>query len=89
MTVYLLHFNQPINSTRPAQHYLGYTKDLDQRIRQHRLGTGSRLCQVAKERGIKFKLVEVWKGDRTLERLLKRQKNSPRFCPICQPQKQN
>lgn len=28
-------------------------------------------------------LAEVWFGDRRLERQLKRQKNSPKFCPIC------
>jgi len=81
--VYLLHFNRRINPTRPTQHYLGYAKDLDERIREHRLGRGARLCQVAKERGITFRLAEVWIGDRCLERTLKRQKNSRRFCPIC------
>lgn len=49
----------------------------------HRLGRGARLCEVAKERGITFKVAEVWMGDRSLERQLKRQKNSRRFCPIC------
>lgn len=81
--VYLLHFNQRINPKRPTQHYLGYAKDLDRRIRNHRLGKGARLCEVAKERGITFKVAEVWMGDRSLERRLKRQKNSRRFCPIC------
>ncbi|HAZ43002.1 MAG TPA: endonuclease [Cyanobacteria bacterium UBA11369] len=90
--VYLLHFNQRINPNRPTQHYLGYAKDLDQRIRNHRLGRGARLCEVAKERGITFKVAEVWSGVReaccfatyrSLERQLKRQKNSRRFCPIC------
>jgi predicted GIY-YIG superfamily endonuclease len=36
MYVYLLHFNKPINPNRPTQHYLGFTKDLDERIREHR-----------------------------------------------------
>lgn len=81
--VYLLHFNQRIHPTRPAQHYLGYSKDLDERIRNHRLGGGARLCQVARERRINFKVAEVWIGGRYLERQLKRQKNSRRFCPIC------
>lgn len=83
MTVYLLHFKKPINPSRPAQHYLGWTKELDERIRAHRRGKVSRFCQVAFERGINFKVAEVWIGDRSLERQLKQQKNSRRFCPIC------
>lgn len=81
---YLLHFNERICPTHPCQHYLGYTKDLDSRIREHKVGLGSRLCQVAKERGISFQVAEVWLGNRSLEHLLKRQKNAPKFCPICQ-----
>ena len=83
MYVYLLHFNKPINPNRSTQHYLGFAKDLDERIREHRWGKGSRLTQVAYERDITFKVAEVWKGDRSFERQMKRQKNSRRFCPIC------
>lgn len=82
--VYILHFDRRINPNHPCQHYIGCTIDLDNRIRQHRSGSGSRLCQVAKERGIGFRLAEVLKGDRKLERLLKRQRNAPRYCPLCQ-----
>ncbi|MGB7890943.1 MAG: hypothetical protein WCF82_03320, partial [Microcoleus sp.] len=65
--------------------------DLDERIRNHRWDRGARLCEdrgarlcgVAKKRGITFKVAEVWSGDRSLERQLKRQKNSRRFCPMC------
>ncbi|NJM59047.1 MAG: endonuclease [Oscillatoriales cyanobacterium RU_3_3] len=81
--VYLLHFSRPINPSRPAQHYLGWSSDLDERLRKHRKGTGSRLCAVALERGITFVLAEVWAGDRSLESRLKRQHNSRKFCPIC------
>ncbi|MCU0547272.1 MAG: hypothetical protein MUE44_34795 [Oscillatoriaceae cyanobacterium Prado104] len=87
--VYLLHFSKPITPGRPAQHYLGWASDLDDRIRKHRNGKGSRLCQVAKERGISFELAEVWKGDRALERKLKQNKNSPKICPICYHNKPN
>ncbi len=83
MYVYLLHFNKPINPNRPTQHYLGFTKDLDERIREHRKGKGARLTQVALEQEISFKVAEVWRGDRSLEKQLKRQKNHRRFCPIC------
>lgn len=83
MYVYLLHFDKPINPNRPTQHYLGTAKELDERIRQHRRGKGARLTEVAVERGISFRVAEVWKGDYSLEKQLKRQKNSRRFCPIC------
>jgi len=81
--VYLLHFSKPICLSRPTQHYIGWTTDLDRRIREHRQGKGSRLCQVAKERELTFTLAEVWRGDRQLERQLKNLKNSPRLCRLC------
>ena len=81
--VYLLHFSRPICPSRPTRHYIGWTNDLDERIREHRRGKGSRLCQVARERGITFTLAEVWNGDRRFERRLKNYKNAPRLCPYC------
>ena len=81
--IYLLHFSEPICATRTTQHYLGWTDDIDNRLRQHRKGKGSRLCSVAVERGIKIKLAELIPGDRITERQLKRHKNHRRLCPIC------
>jgi len=81
--IYLLHFSRPINPSRPTQHYIGWTTDLDSRMREHWRGQGSRLCQVARQRGITFTLAEVWIGDRSFERKLKDYKNAPRLCPIC------
>ncbi len=51
---------------------------------QHRQGTGSRLCQVAKQRNIRFCLAELLRGDQALERRIKFYKNSKKMCPICQ-----
>jgi predicted GIY-YIG superfamily endonuclease len=82
-TVYLLHFSGPISSRHTAQHYLGYTDDLAQRLEAHRQGAGARLVQVAVERGLTFVLVRTWHGDRHLERKLKARKNAPRLCPVC------
>ena len=42
-TVYLLHFSDRINPGHPTQHYLGYAEDLERRIKEHRVGRGSRL----------------------------------------------
>jgi hypothetical protein len=82
--IYLLHFDRPISTNHTTQHYIGYSTDLDQRIRAHRNGKGSRLCQVARQRGIHFRVAEVWVGDRNLERALKCLKNAPQLCPYCQ-----
>ena len=88
--IYLLHFSQPIgNLTSPlgqAQHYLGWTDDLDNRIREHRKGNpkASKLCAFAARKGIKFTVAEVVPGDRTLERRLKNHKRAKDFCPVCQ-----
>lgn len=83
--IYLLHFSKPICPTRTTQHYLGWTDDIDERLRKHRMGKGSRLCAVAIERGIKISLAEIIPGNRQVERQLKRQKNHRRLCPICMP----
>ncbi|NJP11675.1 MAG: GIY-YIG nuclease family protein [Leptolyngbyaceae cyanobacterium RU_5_1] len=83
MAVYLLHFDRLISPNHTTQHYLGFAENLENRISQHRNGSGSRLCAVAKERGIGFVLARTWEGDRQTERQLKRQKGSPRLCPIC------
>jgi hypothetical protein len=37
------------------------------------------------EAGISWRLARTWPGGRDVERSLKRQHNSPRFCPICNP----
>ena len=90
-TIYLLHFQIPICPTRTTQHYLGYTKDLDTRLQQHRAGctNAGRLTQVAAERNIPFVLARIWHGGRPLERQLKNRHESPRLCPLCNPQALN
>jgi predicted GIY-YIG superfamily endonuclease len=83
MTVYLLHFSEPLHH---ARHYLGFSNDLEKRLRLHKAGwnNDARLLQVLRARDISFQLARIWPdGDRALERRLKRQHNSPRLCPIC------
>lgn len=82
--VYLLHFASPIApGLHTCQHYIGTAKVLAERIREHRAGSGARLTEVAKERGIEFSVVRIWEGGRQLERQLKNRKNAPKLCPIC------
>lgn len=78
--IYLLHFDKPV---KHARHYLGSADDVDERVERHRRGNGARLTQVATAQGIEMELVRTWEGGKKEERELKRQKNSPRLCPVC------
>lgn len=91
--VYLIHFAAPVGLplTKPtytahARHYIGWTLDVAKRVEQHNAGNGAKILKRAKELGIAFEVVRTWAGDRNRERQLKRQKNAPRYCPICQHQ---
>ena len=51
-------------------------------------GNGSTFLAVCNARGIAYELVRTWSGpgvDRTFERRLKNLKNSPKLCPVCNP----
>ena len=80
--VYLICFDEKYHH---AKHYVGYAEEgIEQRLERHKRGNGSRLLRAVKEAGIDFNIVRVWKDvDRYFERKLKRQKNSKRFCPVC------
>jgi predicted GIY-YIG superfamily endonuclease len=97
--VYVLHFDAPICPTRyyvdehgvghghTTQHYVGWSRNVAERIDAHRNGRGARLTQVARERGIGFTVVRVFEDvPQSFERELKRQKNTPRLCPTCAPE---
>ena len=82
--IYLLHFRRPIAPAHPCRHYLGYADDLAARLREHAAGRGARLTRVALERGIAWEVTRTWPGDRAAERRLKRRKEAPALCPLCQ-----
>lgn len=90
-TIYELHFTKPLpqkNNKRGtcAGHYLGITDDLDGRLKEHASGNGSKLCAAAVARGATLVLVRVWKNaTRANELELKRQRNNPRHCYLCNP----
>lgn len=79
--VYLLHFERRYHH---AGHYMGWTTNLEERLKAHASGNGSRLVDVVTEAGIGWELARVWAGGRELERKLKAQHHGPRLCPICQ-----
>jgi hypothetical protein len=83
---YLVHLDQALGSTHPrggAQHYVGTTVNLDQRLETHRAGKGARMLAAAVERGISFDVVRTWDGGRETEKRIKRLRNAPRLCPAC------
>lgn len=83
-TIYLIHFDR---AYKHARHYLGWTTDLESRLRRHRGesekdGRGSRLVEVVVASGIDFVVARLWRGDRHLERRIKGRGLSV-YCPIC------
>ncbi len=82
VTIYLLHFERPYKGK--MRHYLGFTRDLDNRLENHRRGTACVTTKRAFDRGIGFVLARTWLGPVRLERAIKRH-GVVRSCPICTP----
>jgi hypothetical protein len=88
-TIYLLCFDQPYvpypgaPAHCCARHYIGWTLNLPERLRQHRQGHGARLIAVITAAGITFQLARTRPGDRATERAIKRCGGATRYCPIC------
>ena len=84
--VYLIHFEHKYHH---AGHYLGYSKHLWFRINIHRSNMGAKLLRAVNQAGIDWMVVRTWAvNSQELERKLKNLKNSPRLCPICNPELQ-
>src|SRR5437867_3484168 len=82
--VYIIHLDTKMSH---AQHYCGYADDIAARVARHQAGRGARMLQVARERGIKFTLALTLPGwTRSQERMLKRRKQAPHYCPLCNQQ---
>lgn len=86
MAVYLLHFSEPYPNGTPSQHYCGYARNVNHRVKKHmnpHANTAS-LVRAMHEQGIGFVLARVWPdGDPAFERKLKRSHNLRRYCPVC------
>lgn len=81
--VYLLHFDEPLHH---AKHYIGWTKDLCQRMREHEKGLGARILDYIRSQGKGWVLARVWSGvSKNWERKLKNLKKATYYCPICNP----
>ena len=84
-TTYLIHMEGRVAEW--AGHYLGWTRDVEWRLEEHRNGRGSPLLAAAAERGIPFNIVRLWPNTtRAFERKLHETKNSPCLCPVCRTQ---
>ena len=85
--IYILHFSKKVAGH--AQHYVGYTSDSERRLKEHLNcnQSGSPLVKAAIERGYQVKVANTFEGDRKVEKQIKRQKNTSRFCSICNGKK--
>lgn len=87
-TVYLIHFDTPIGDTANkhgyAQHYIGWSSDLQARINEHKQGQGAKIIAWCVKHAITWHVARTWPNStRNDERKLKNQKNAKRLCPIC------
>jgi predicted GIY-YIG superfamily endonuclease len=85
-TVYLIHFEKHF---KHAKHYIGFTSvNVEERFKRHKNGSGSSLLKAVSKEKINFIIARTWPGKPfSFEKDLKHQKNSKRFCPICNPEK--
>lgn len=84
--VYILEFERPLGNTSKrygsAMYYIGYCDDnrFDERYNEHCKGYGASITRACVEQGIRFYPVILFPGkDRSFERQLKNQKNTPRI----------
>ena len=80
-SVYLIHFARSHNG---AQHYLGFSTNIPQRVKAHRAGRGAPLLAAVTKRGIGWRVVRTWKRkDGYFEQHLKRSFKLRDLCPMC------
>ena len=82
--VYVLHFDKPLCH---AQHYIGCTCDVRQRLITHAQGRGARIVAAAMEQGITWRLAALGvthvAGMRRIERQLKEWHGCKEQCSLC------
>ena len=92
---YLIHFETPYQSktgtqTKKAQHYLGWTINLDKRVKLHASGKGAKLLAIVNAESIPWAVVRIWAdGSYSLEKKLKARHNHAGLCPICTKKHRN
>lgn len=84
--VYCIHFDKPY---KHAKHYTGIAINVEERMKEHRSGRGSRLLAVLKENNIGFSYSVIgeypdYSTAKAEEKRLKdKVKKAERYCPIC------
>jgi predicted GIY-YIG superfamily endonuclease len=80
--VYLLHADRS-HPVYGWQHYIGWSRNIDQRLADHRRGSGSRVTREWRRAGIAFRVVGTWPGvSQGAERRLQQVKGR-NLCPVC------
>lgn len=80
--IYLLHYKDKMSH---AQHYVGWTNDIENRIFEHIEGKQDK-CKLTYEfakRNIPFVISKLWYGTRNDERAIKKHKSQPKHCTCC------
>jgi putative endonuclease len=87
--IYILEFEKPLgNAKHQARYYIGYCADgrLHERLKEHLAGTAAAITRACVERNIGFMVVATMPGNRSVERRLKREKNTRRIVERIQRQ---
>lgn len=80
-TVYLVHLSRALHG---ARHYLGFSTNVQQRMKAHKAGRGAPLLGAAARRGISMRVVRQWRRrDGYFEQDLKRRYELADLCPVC------
>lgn len=80
--VYVIHFTGKLAGR--AQHYIGFSEQLDRRLFVHRSGRGARILNACNLQSISYGVVVVFENvTRSFERYLKDRKKTRCFCPAC------
>lgn len=79
--VYLLHWT---HRSGRVEHYIGWTSDLEARLKCHYSGSGG--CPTTRRfrrAGMRGRLVRLWRGTLSGERTLQQTLTFPADCPVC------
>ena len=82
--IYILHLHKPCSH---AEHYLGHTSDIRARLIAHATGRGATYLARMRAKGYRWHLCHLAQCPaytaHLIERRLKAEGHSPRYCPVC------
>ncbi len=84
-TLYIIHLHQSLGTHRHrARHYIGRTKNIDQRLKAHRYGySRAKFMRAVFERKIAWNAYIIGEGTAEDEKRLKANGHYERWCPLC------